>query len=587
MDVAVIGLKVESQQVKAASADLAKLSASAKKTEAAKLRLANAQDRLNDVYKTGVPELRKLRAAQAALATAESQVISAKAQHEAASRSVASANQAAATAANVNAAANNNLAGSAKMAAFRQRQLAVQSVDVAQMLMLGQPAYMVALQQGGQIAQIYAGQGGVSQAFKEATRSVLGWVRANPALVAAGVVTATVFSGMTYEINKTTDVSVGFGDVFMATMHVAKDAISGVLKPAVDAIAPFIQAAWDASVQYTKNKMNSMIGVAVGAYKYIEAEWSNMPSAFADISIMSANALISWAKYGANEVIGIYGDMLAKINSIVGTSFARPGMITDDLSIPNPFAGSAGSTAGVDAFRDAMNFDYLGSTFDAIRDKAVELAVAGQDAGDKLAGAAKKAIDPWKDLRKVNDEAVLQLQKAREYAADLTKGFVSDLRSGLEQGKSFWSSFGSAALNVLNKITDKLLGDVIDAMFRVNNASSGMGGTGNVLSSLFNGLFGGFRASGGPVSSGKAYMVGEQGPEMIVPGASGTVIPNHKLSAANSNSNTYAPTYNVVNNGGDQAAVARLEQTIDKMNRDAYKRFQAHDKMKNQRNIRA
>jgi hypothetical protein len=405
-------------------------------------------------------------------------------------------------------------------------------------------------------------------------------------LVAAGAATAAVFAGLTYEINQTTDVSVGFGDVFMATMHVAKDAISGVLKPAVDAIAPFVQAAWDASVQYTKNKMNSMIGVAVGAYKYIMAEWSNMPAAFADISIMSANALISWAKYGANEVIGIYGDMLAKINSIVGTSFSRPGMITDDLSIPNPFAGAASSTAGVDAFRDAMNFDYLGSTFDAIRDKAVQLAIAGQDAGDKLAGAAKKAIDPWKDLRKVNDEAVLQLQKAREYAADLTKGFVSDLRSGLEQGKSFWSSFGSAALNVLDKITDTLLNDVINAMFKVNNASGGLGGAGNIFSSLISGLFGGFRASGGPVSAGKAYMVGEQGPEMIVPGASGTVIPNHKLSAANNNSSTFAPNYNIDARGADQAAVARLEQTLADMSRNEYKRWQSHDKMKNQRGIR-
>jgi hypothetical protein len=34
------------------------------------------------------------------------------------------------------------------------------------------------------------------------------------------------------------------------------------------------------------------------------------------------------------------------------------------------------------------------------------------------------------------------------------------------------------------------------------------------------------RASGGPVSSGQPYLVGEEGPELIVPGSSGTVIPN-------------------------------------------------------------
>lgn len=37
------------------------------------------------------------------------------------------------------------------------------------------------------------------------------------------------------------------------------------------------------------------------------------------------------------------------------------------------------------------------------------------------------------------------------------------------------------------------------------------------------------RAAGGPVSAGSPYLVGERGPELIVPNRSGTVIPNNKL----------------------------------------------------------
>ena len=44
------------------------------------------------------------------------------------------------------------------------------------------------------------------------------------------------------------------------------------------------------------------------------------------------------------------------------------------------------------------------------------------------------------------------------------------------------------------------------------------------------------RAGGGPVSAGMPYIVGERGPEMIVPSHSGTVIPN---------SNSYSTTYNI------------------------------------------
>jgi hypothetical protein len=61
--------------------------------------------------------------------------------------------------------------------------------------------------------------------------------------------------------------------------------------------------------------------------------------------------------------------------------------------------------------------------------------------------------------------------------------------------------------------------------------TSGLSGGGqnsfsNLLGSLGGSLFGGFRAAGGPVSPGKAYMVGENGPEMVVPRMSGQVVPN-------------------------------------------------------------
>jgi len=42
-------------------------------------------------------------------------------------------------------------------------------------------------------------------------------------------------------------------------------------------------------------------------------------------------------------------------------------------------------------------------------------------------------------------------------------------------------------------------------------------------------IFGGFRAKGGPVSSGKAYIVGERGPKLFSPSGNGNIIPNDKL----------------------------------------------------------
>lgn len=50
------------------------------------------------------------------------------------------------------------------------------------------------------------------------------------------------------------------------------------------------------------------------------------------------------------------------------------------------------------------------------------------------------------------------------------------------------------------------------------------GGVGNLSSTLLGRLPA--RASGGPVSAGRPYMVGERGPEVFVPGASGSILPN-------------------------------------------------------------
>ena len=39
----------------------------------------------------------------------------------------------------------------------------------------------------------------------------------------------------------------------------------------------------------------------------------------------------------------------------------------------------------------------------------------------------------------------------------------------------------------------------------------------------------GFRATGGPVTHGGSYIVGERGPVLFVPNSSGTIIPNNEV----------------------------------------------------------
>ena len=53
-----------------------------------------------------------------------------------------------------------------------------------------------------------------------------------------------------------------------------------------------------------------------------------------------------------------------------------------------------------------------------------------------------------------------------------------------------------------------------------------------ILGSLVGALFGGFRADGGDVDPGHAYVVGERGPEVFTPPGRGSIVPNHHLGGS-------------------------------------------------------
>ena len=73
----------------------------------------------------------------------------------------------------------------------------------------------------------------------------------------------------------------------------------------------------------------------------------------------------------------------------------------------------------------------------------------------------------------------------------------------------------------------------------------------------------GKRASGGPVSARKPYIVGERGPELMIPGSSGTVVPNSRLGGGI----TVHQTFQFAANGDDSVKkiIAQAAPQIAKM----------------------
>ena len=100
--------------------------------------------------------------------------------------------------------------------------------------------------------------------------------------------------------------------------------------------------------------------------------------------------------------------------------------------------------------------------------------------------------------------------------------------------KSLYEGIGSAIENGIVSAIDgaiqgtKTLGDVARSVFGEISRQLISFGVNSLLGSIFPGSrF--FRANGGPVSTGKSYMVGERGPEMFTPNTGGRITPNSDL----------------------------------------------------------
>ena len=97
---------------------------------------------------------------------------------------------------------------------------------------------------------------------------------------------------------------------------------------------------------------------------------------------------------------------------------------------------------------------------------------------------------------------------------------------GLERALAKATTSGKFGFDDLKKVALSTLADIAASAIRTNLSAIVGGGSGGLLGSL-GGLLGGSpgRATGGPVTGGSAYVVGERGPELFVPTAAGRVQP--------------------------------------------------------------
>lgn len=216
-----------------------------------------------------------------------------------------------------------------------------------------------------------------------------------------------------------------------------------------------------------------------------------------------------------------------------------------------------------------------------------DLLTAAQEAGVKITPELTKSIEGLaagyanavvasEQLAEKQDEIRQRAEEAMATAKDVARGTIDGFVEG--------ASAADILADSLKKIGNALLDDVLNSIFKVNNAAGGGGGS--FLSSIFGGLFNGggkggisgvpMYAKGTNSARAGLAIVGEEGPEVVRFGGGEKVIPNHKITApilpnmrslgGGGSSVNLSPRYNIDARGADAAAVARIQAGLEKTN---------------------
>jgi hypothetical protein len=169
----------------------------------------------------------------------------------------------------------------------------------------------------------------------------------------------------------------------------------------------------------------------------------------------------------------------------------------------------------------AFEYDLLGKT-NAQRVTELELRRLGIDLSSQEGQAAAEAI-------KTQAEALEQRQKTINAMDDFRSSFEDNVASVLDGSKSLKDAVRDLLSDLASQFA-RMIAQNWGAKLFGEMGTDGTGSAGGWLSGLFS-AFGGARAAGGPVTAGVPYLVGEQGPELVVPNVSGTVVPAGRTAA--------------------------------------------------------
>jgi uncharacterized protein YoxC len=193
---------------------------------------------------------------------------------------------------------------------------------------------------------------------------------------------------------------------------------------------------------------------------------------------------------------------------------------------------------------------------------------------DPLAAMANDYSEFEKMVRNLDTESLKEAERMLKELPDFIPPVTGEMQKIIDSTNELNDSFDNIGNAVANSFKGMLtgamsfkdamkgiIGAVIDELFRLYVVQQVVGAVKGALGGLFGVPVPPGKAIGGSVGKNRPYMVGEQGPELFIPGGSGTIIPNRNLS-----SNGGGSSFNIsvdARGSNDPAAVrAQVQQGI-------------------------
>lgn len=262
-------------------------------------------------------------------------------------------------------------------------------------------------------------------------------------------------------------------DAIRAVMQTVWDAITALITGALTAIQSLLSAAWSAITSAIETAWNAILAFITGIFSSIS---SAISSAMSSITSFLSGAWETIRSLASSAWTAVYNLIVDFVGRIVGFVSELPGKLLSALSnLASTLAGAA--TSAFQAFIEA-ELNGISNIIEFAR------GIPGQIFDAVISGISA--------------------------LADVGVALIDAIVDGI---KGAAGRIGSAIKNAIPSP-----GDIVGGI---------VGGIGGAASSIIGGL-----AGGGTARSGTPYVVGEIGPELFVPGQTGTVITNAQIRAA-------------------------------------------------------